>query len=74
MKTLRISAALYCYEKLLTGQPLHKETAIQELGISPTTFKRVISDLRCYLEERHVDRELVFHRRDETYLLREIRL
>ena len=69
MKTLRISGTLYLYERLLQGESVFPNDAIEELQVSPTTFKRMISDLRCYLMERHPEKELVYHSLNRCYRL-----
>lgn len=74
MKTLRISAALYLYEELLSKGCFTREESLSALDVSIATFKRVLSDLRCYLEERHPNQELVFDAKHKTYLLRQITL
>lgn len=70
MKTLRISAALFLYEHLLANETITKEKTIGTLNISSTTFKRLVSDLRCYLMEQHPDEELFYNRVDKTYRLK----
>jgi hypothetical protein len=72
MKTLRISAALYLYETLLTRGQFRRDWALSVLPISSSTFKRVLSDLRCYLAEYHPEKEIVFEEKEEAYFLRSI--
>lgn len=72
MKTLRISAALYLYATLLDKGQFTRERVLSDLPISSSTFKRVVSDLRCYLAEYHPEKEIVFEEKEEAYFLRSI--
>lgn len=69
MKTLRIAGVLYLYERLLFGKSISANDAIEQLQVSPTTFKRMVSDLRCYLMEYHPEEELVYQRNGNEYRL-----
>jgi hypothetical protein len=69
MKTKRIEAALFIYELLLSHKRVQKSFVMAALDISTATFKRVISDIRCYLMECEPSKELVFSKKDRQYYL-----
>jgi hypothetical protein len=74
MKTKRIETALFLYELLLTTKRAKRLFVISSLDISTATFKRVISDIRCYLIEFQPDRELVYSKLEDAYFLRKVRV
>ncbi|MCI2068553.1 MAG: hypothetical protein LKJ88_03145 [Bacilli bacterium] len=71
MKTKRIIVALYVYEQLmLPDSKVTKENILSSLDISPATFKRVISDIRCYLQEYQPEKELVYIPKGRNYVIK----
>lgn len=67
MKCRRISVALFIYECLLAGQTVRGSEVRDELDVSISTFRRAISDVRCFLMERHPDRELIYEKLHDAY-------
>jgi hypothetical protein len=74
MKTKRIEAALFVYEELLTGNKVKKSEVIDVLEISPATYSRLISDIRCYLIDYQKDKELVYNKKEGFYQIKEVQL
>jgi hypothetical protein len=69
MKTTKPQAILLFYERLVRTGRITKTDFLNEVIISETTFKRYVSEIRCFLANYHPDLDLVYHKREDTYCL-----
>ena len=74
MKTKRIEAALFVYEQLLNGKKVRRDEVMDSLERSPATFKRLMSDIRCYLAEHRQDKELNYSKKEDLYEIDEVQM
>jgi hypothetical protein len=73
MKANKCQALLLLYEQLLIKGCFQKKDYLSKVEISDITFKRYVSELRCYFANFEPDKELVYRKRDDTYYLLESR-
>lgn len=69
MKTNKTQGVLVLYDSLRVSGQLKKADALQELDISSLTFKRYISELRCYFANFDPYNEVIYDRSHDTYYL-----
>jgi hypothetical protein len=69
MKTTKPQAILLMYEILMKEGRLEKNDILSRCLISETTFKRYISEIRCYLMNYHDYAELHYDKRNDYYVL-----
>jgi hypothetical protein len=73
MKTNKCQALLLLYQVLLTKGSFRKKDYLTQVEISDITFKRYVSELRCYFANFEPEKELVYKKSDDTYYLFENR-
>ena len=62
---------LNMYDRLLDGALLNKANEARRFGVDTRTIQRDIDDIRAHLiEEKHLELELVYDRRQMGYVLR----
>lgn len=59
------------YGMLLARGSFQKKDYLARVEISDITFKRYVSEIRCYFANFEPDKELVYRKRDDTYFLLE---
>jgi hypothetical protein len=69
MKTTKTQVVLLMYRTLLTGGQLRKENILSEIEISDLTFRRYISELRCFFYNFEEGTELVYEKGNDDYRL-----
>lgn len=69
MKATKTQTVLLMYENLTSNGSIHKEYYLSECELSETTFKRYISEMRCYLMNFHPGWELAYAKKDNVYYL-----
>jgi hypothetical protein len=69
MVTNKTQAVLLMYDALLRNGRLCKKDYLSILEISDISFKRYISELRCYFMNFAPQYELAYDRKQDTYLL-----
>lgn len=74
MKTKRILVALFIYEQLLKGEKVKKDEVTDSMEVSSATFKRAMSDIRCYLTEYQQEKELNYIKKENLYELTEVQI
>jgi ACT domain-containing protein len=67
MKTSHVETVLYLYDVLLSGKSVNIDETMTEREISRSTFKRYLSDIRCFLCEYHPDIDLVYDIEKKAY-------
>jgi len=67
MKTSHVETVLYLYDVLLSGGSISIGETMTEREISRATFKRYLSDIRCFLCEYHPEISLDYRPNDKTY-------
>lgn len=72
MRCLRIEVGLYLLETLVKEGSVDKEEIIAKFTISSATFKRSISDLRCYFTENDPEYELSYDSKLKRYVLKSV--
>jgi hypothetical protein len=72
MKTNKTQAILFLYQSLKENGTIKKNDFLSEIDITDLTFKRYVSELRCYLSNFDQPEELVYVKKNDCYILREI--
>jgi ACT domain-containing protein len=67
MKTSHVETVLYLYDVLLNGKSITIEETMTEREISRATFKRYLSDIRCFLCEYHPEITLEYNLEKKNY-------
>lgn len=67
MKTSHVETVLYLYDVLLSGKSINIGETMTEREISRATFKRYLSDIRCFLCEYHPDTSLIYDAKEKNY-------
>jgi len=69
MTTNKTQGVLLLYDHLRLNGQLKKADALHELDISSLTFKRYISELRCYFANFDPYNEVIYDRYHDAYYL-----
>jgi hypothetical protein len=72
MKTTKTQAVLFLYQTLQDKGTLKKNDVLAELLINSLTFKRYISELRCYFANFDPSHDVVYDRKSDTYFLQKV--
>lgn len=72
MKFTKAEAVLLLYVKLEENHAVIKNDYIALTGISDPTFRRYISELRCFLAEWKPYEEVVYRKGDGIYYLKDL--
>jgi hypothetical protein len=67
MRTNHVETVLWLYDLLLSGASISRDEIMLQEGISLATFKRYLSDIRCFLCEFHPEISLVYHADSKSY-------
>jgi ACT domain-containing protein len=67
MKASHVENVLSLYDSLLSGTSITIEETMMEREISRATFKRYLSDIRCFLCESHPEISLVYDAKGHRY-------
>jgi ACT domain-containing protein len=67
MKSSHVETVLYLYDLLLSGKSITIEETMEEWQISRATFKRYLSDIRCFLCEYRPNLSLVYEAEKKVY-------
>ena len=69
VKTDKITRILILYHQLLNGQHINKALFSWEHGINERSFDRDIEDIRLFLSELHLLRDVIYDKHSDTYYL-----
>lgn len=64
---LKSARLLELYTRLEQGEVLKKSDLAQEFHVTQRSIQRDVEDLRCFLAERHMDREVIYDGRQRGY-------
>lgn len=67
--SLKADRMLSIYLRLSKGQILTKEALAQQFGVDKRSIQRDIDSLRCFLEEKNTQQEIVYDRNQKGYRL-----
>jgi hypothetical protein len=70
MRSTKCQTILLLYEVLVRRGYFRKEDVLGENQISDPTFKRYVSEIRCFLANFHPEEELVYDKKEDVYRLR----
>lgn len=70
MKILKSQVVLFLYDELLQGHTINIDAVTTDYEISTRTFMRYISDIRAYLSNFNIAKELVYDTKKRAYTLR----
>jgi predicted DNA-binding transcriptional regulator YafY len=68
MKTNKTQAVLLMYQTLVEKGQLQKSEILERLTINSLTFKRYISELRCFFANFDPIHDVVYDRKSDSYL------
>jgi len=71
MKTSHVETVLYLYDVLLAGGSVSIGETMTEREISRATFKRYLSDIRCFLCEYHPNLSLIYEVKKKVYIFQD---
>ena len=63
---LKSARLLELYTRLEQGAVLKKSNSAQEFHVMQRSIQRDMKDLRCFLAERHVEREVIYDGRQRA--------
>jgi hypothetical protein len=69
MKTTKTQAVLFLYDLFQQRGEVSKQDFLNELEISPSSFKRYISELRIYFTNFDCYKDIAYHKKNDSYLL-----
>jgi hypothetical protein len=69
MRSTKTQTILLLCEKLLNEGYIRKTDTLSDNIISSGTFKRYISEIRCFLANYHPTSELVYVKKEDIYRL-----
>jgi hypothetical protein len=69
MKVTKTQAVLSLYDSLLANQVVYKKDFLATIEISDISFKRYVSELRCYFANFAPNYDLHYSRKDDAYYL-----
>jgi|LAHS01.1.fsa_nt_gb hypothetical protein len=72
MKLSKAEAVLYLYDHFLENHVVIKEDTLFSIEITDLTFRRYMSEIRCYLQEFHPEMEIHYRKGEGVYLYRRI--
>jgi hypothetical protein len=68
MKTSKSQAILYLYSTLRDEGHLKKSEALEKLEITELTYRRYLSEIRCYFGNFDKGEEIVYDKKNDIYL------
>lgn len=69
METNKTQAVLFMYDVLLKDGHLNKADFLSKVDASDITFKRYVSELRCYFSNFSLPYDIHYSKRDGLYFL-----
>lgn len=72
MKVNKVQAIIYMFSLLQKSKKITKDEIRQKISISDVSFRRYIQEIRAYLINFNEPYELVYLKKDDAYLLKEI--
>lgn len=72
MKLSKAEAVLYLYDHFIENHVVIKEETLKAIDVSDLTFRRYMSEIRCYLQEFHPEMEIHYRKGEGVYLFRRI--
>ena len=72
MKVNKVQAIIYMFSLLQKSKKITKDEILQMISLSDVTFRRYIQEIRAYLINFNEPYELVYLKKDDAYLLKEI--
>jgi hypothetical protein len=72
MRSTKTQTVLLLCDRLLRLGFFRKEETLVENKISAGTFKRYVSEIRCFLANYHPEMELDYDKKDDCYRLKKI--
>ena len=72
MKLSKAEAVLYLYDHFLENHVVIKEDTLFSIEITDLTFRRYMSEIRCYLQEFHPEMEIHYRKGEGVNLYRRI--
>lgn len=64
---LKSARLLEIYTRLEQGRTLKKADLAQEFHVTQRSIQRDVEDLRCFLAERHLEREVIYDGKQRGY-------
>ena len=72
MKVNKVQAIIYMFSLLQKSKKITKGEVLQTISLSDVSFRRYIQEIRAYLINFNEPYELVYLKKDDAYLLKEI--
>lgn len=72
MKVNKVQAIIYMFSLLQKSKKITKDEVLQMISLSDVSFRRYIQEIRAYLINFNEPYELVYLKKDNAYLLKEI--
>lgn len=72
MKVNKVQAIIYMFSLLQKSKKITKDEILQMISLSDVSFRRYIQEIRAYLINFNEPYELVYLKKDDAYLLKEI--
>jgi len=72
MKVNKVQAIIYMFSLLQKSKKITKDEVLQTISLSDVSFRRYIQEIRAYLINFNEPYELVYLKKDDAYLLKEI--
>lgn len=69
MKVTKTQAVLALYDDFLTKKVIRKKDYMAKVEVSDISFKRYISELRCYFMNFAPSLDIDYHRKEDAYYL-----
>lgn len=70
MKVNKAQAILYIFHMLLVNGSVKKDDIQSVISISDITFRRYIQEIRAYLVNFDKSLEVIYHKQDDLYVLK----
>lgn len=72
MKVNKVQAIIYMFSLLQKSKKITKDEVCQKISISDVSFRRYIQEIRAFLINFNEPYELIYLKKDDAYLLKEI--
>ena len=72
IKVNKSQALLFIFHVLLEKKKITKEEIMSRIDIEDLTFRRYMQEIRAYLSNFYINKDLVYSRKDEAYYLIDI--
>lgn len=72
MKVNKVQAIIYMFSLLQKSKKITKDEVCQKILISDVSFRRYIQEIRAFLINFNEPYELIYLKKDDAYLLKEI--